>query len=255
MNVDCIKEMNVDVALSFGPTCRAAEALRRNKLRYFSNPLDWMMRYSLDDVFDILKNKGKDFGSDFEQQGEDYRKRYRFMVSKSTGMVDIHHFRKNVPVKDAYELFRYSMDKRFKEMDEILSNAKTVLILTSRLSDTENIKTFINNLITLYDFEKIYFININDNPEEKIVTTEYDNVIIYECFFKDEHPNGSNPDKNRKFWKGNMEAWDAILSKVKINKKFRYKYSVKKIFDKLFCSNLKIIIKSMIIKIGITSGR
>lgn len=52
-----------------------------------------------------------------------------------------------------------------------------------------------------------------------------------------------------------MQAWDAISSKVKINKKFRYKYGVKKIFDKLFCSNLKIIIKSMIIKIGIANWR
>ena len=51
-----IEPLNVDVVIGFGETCRVAEALKRNKLRYFSSPFDWMMNYKLDSVVEILKS-------------------------------------------------------------------------------------------------------------------------------------------------------------------------------------------------------
>lgn len=56
MDFDKIKNITIDAAVSFGPNCRAAEALRRNKLRFFSCPFDWMMKYSLDSVYEAIKN-------------------------------------------------------------------------------------------------------------------------------------------------------------------------------------------------------
>lgn len=249
MDFDIIQDINVDAAISFGKDCRAAESLRRNKARFFSSPFDWMMKYSLDDVFNILQNKGKNFFSDYKQTGEDRKKKFYYMVSESTGMVSMHHFRKDIPIEDSYFIFRCTMDKRFRELDEILTNAKSICIVTSRKIELDGIKDFLEKFETLYDFEKIYYINIyNSNQEEKIVKTEYDNITVYECYFEDIHPDGKDPNINKKFWKGNIEYWDKILKHIKLNKKFVRNFRYKKMVSDLSFASFKKSLKVSYIK-------
>ena len=243
MDFSEIKEIKADATISFGPNCRGAEALRRNKLRFFSGPFDWMMKYDLKSVFDALKNKGEGFFSDFIQDGEDRKKKFRYMVSKSTGMVSMHHFRNNLPVDEAYYVFKNTMKRRFKELDKIFNDAETLVIITSRKQETAEIIPFIKDFLTLYEFQKLYFINIFDSPEEKIEKEEFNNVTIYNCFFKDVHPDGSDPNINKKFWKGNMEYWDMILSKISLNKEFIRKYRIHKFLSNLFKKDLKTSLK------------
>lgn len=245
MNFDTIKNLQADMTLSLGGDCRPAESMRRNKIRFFSSPFDWMMRYKLDVIYDVLKNKGKDFFADFEENKEEGNShKFRYMVSRSTGMVSMHHFRKNISAEDAYFLFRYTMDKRFKELDRLLTDAKSVCFISSRKTSTDEIKSFLQNIMTLYGFEKVYYINIHsDQNEEKIIETNYDNITIYECFFNDVHPNGKVPKRNPKFWKGNIEYWDKILEKVHLNKDFVNKYRKQKMFNDLFPSDFKSFVK------------
>ncbi len=54
MDFDKIKNINADVTISFGPDCRAAESMRRNNIRYFSGPFDWIGINKLDYIDDAL---------------------------------------------------------------------------------------------------------------------------------------------------------------------------------------------------------
>ena len=233
MNTDVIQDIYVDALLSFGPNCRAADALKRNNLRFFSSPFDWMMKYSLNCVFKTLKNKGKDFFCDFEEKDSSKSSKYRYMVSKSTGMIAMHHFFKYISQDEAYFIFQNTMQKRFNKLDKILSEAKSICIVTSRSLQTEKIISFIKDFLSLYQFEKLYFINIFDDSKEEIKETKFDNIVIYQCHFKDVHPNGADPSQNSKFWKGNMECWDSILKKISLNSDFTDKIK----FDKSFNDN------------------
>ena len=224
MNTDIIEDITVDVALSFGSSCRAADALKRNNLRFFSSPFDWLMKYKLDTVYDILKDKGNNFLADYEEKDIPNGTKYRYIVSKSTGMIAMHHFYQHISLDEAYFLFNETVKRRFKTLDKVLENAKTICIVTSRKSETEKIISFLDKFLELYEFEKLYFINIYNDSNEEIIKTEYENAVIYQCHFSDVHPDGSDKTKNKKFWKGNIELWDSILNKVQLNQEFRKKY-------------------------------
>ena len=241
MNFDKINKINVDMTLSVGGDCRPAESMRRNKVRFFSSPFDWMMRYPVSCIYEALKNKGNDFFADYEEHEEECKsRRFRFMVSRASGMVGMHHFRKNIPLQDAYFVFRYTMDRRFGELDKLLTDAKSICFVSSRKISLDDIKEFLQNFKTLYSFDKVYFINIHSVPDrEEIIETAFDNVTVYECFFNDIHPDGADPKINPKFWKGNMEYWDNILSKIIINSDFVKNYRRHKVFDNMFPKNLK----------------
>ena len=230
MITDTMQDITVDVVVSFGPNCRAADALKRNHLRFFSSPFDWMMKYKLQDVYNILKNKGKDFFSDFKESEISNGTKYRYIISESTGMVAMHHFYKFIPVDEAYFIFNNKMQKRFAKLDEILLNAKSLCIITSRHSKTDDIINFVNDFSNLYKFEKVYFINIYNDSVEKIEKVIYKNLTIYQCHFSDVHPDGNNRMLNKKFWKGNVEIWDDILRKIRLNRDFTEKYMNKDAF-------------------------
>ena len=128
-----------------------------------------------------------------------------------------------MPLEYIYNKIKNTMKKRFKKLDKILSEAKSICIVTSRSLQTEKIISFIKDFLSLYQFEKLYFINIFDDSKEEIKETKFDNIVIYQCHFKDVHQDGADPNKNRKFWKGNMECWDSILKKVRLNNDFTNK--------------------------------
>ena len=59
MDFNEIKNFSVDAVVSFGPNCRAADAMKRNKLRFFSGPFYWCMKYNLDCVYEQILRGGK----------------------------------------------------------------------------------------------------------------------------------------------------------------------------------------------------
>jgi hypothetical protein len=60
-------EFVFDIILSTGIACRTAYYLKKHGLRPFSNPLDWMMSYSLDATIHLYKSRFTDFFEDFEK--------------------------------------------------------------------------------------------------------------------------------------------------------------------------------------------
>ena len=60
MKLDEIKK-NYDLIVSLGSSCSPAAHLRRNNLRKFSMPFDWIVTPNLPDVGRVIQNQFQDF--------------------------------------------------------------------------------------------------------------------------------------------------------------------------------------------------
>lgn len=230
MKIDFEKtpNINVDCVIGFGDGCRVAGNLKKNNLRFFSTPFDWQMNYSLETVFSLIKNKGKTFFKNYKIDSKYNRGNRLGLVDTDTGMVSIHDFNKFLPKKINELIFKYKNKRRFDRLDKILQDAQNICIVTNRSITTQEILSFVKNFLTLYTFNRLYFINVYENnnkiTDETLIKTEINNVTILEYYFKDEHPNGKDKQTNPDFWLGNIDYWNKILSKIILNKKFVRKY-------------------------------
>lgn len=232
LNFSQIQNIKVDCIISFGKSCRVAEHLRRNNLRFCSSPFDWLGEYTLEDTLPILKNPEKNFFSEYKFYPQKNTQTSLAIIDTKTGMVCVHDFKKNLPEKINHVLFRNKYKRRFKNLEDILTDAQNMCIITNHVVNTTDILNFIEQFLQLYTFEHLYYINIFDTKDQKkdenLIVTEKDNITIFEYSFNDEHTNGRDKEKNPDFWLGNIDYWNKILSKIKLNKEFVNKHIKKK---------------------------
>lgn len=216
INFDEIEKIKTDLIVGFGSTCRVAQALKRNGLRYFSNPFDWQMSYDLNVVINLLKNKGENFYSEFFENKNYSKAKTRGIQDKNTGMISMHDIPIDLPIEKIPNYFKEIYKPRFERLDNFLKKAENPCIITCRNIDLKEIKIFVKEFLKLYNFNSLYYINIFDIKDERIEIIKEKNITYFQYYFNDEHKNGrnkSNPD----FWLGNIEYWDKILSKINVS--------------------------------------
>lgn len=211
-----IDNISVNCVVGFGLTCRTAQSLKRNNLRLFSSPFDWMLNFSLDDVIYMLENKGEPFFADCYEDRNYSSDITRGIVDKKTGTISMHDFPKNLPVEQAPEFFRRKFKPKFQFLDFVLNSAKTICIITNREIQLEEMEDFIAKLTNIYTFDHIYHINIYDCPEESFQTIQKGNATYMIYYFNDEHKDGRDSTVNPLFWLGKTDYWDKILQKISI---------------------------------------
>ena len=228
INFEQTPNINIDCVISFGNGCRIAENLKKNNLRFFSTPFDWQMNYSLETVFNLLKEHGKNFFKNYKLDSYYNEGTHLGLVDIDTKMVSLHDFSKYLPNKVNEILFKYKHKRRFKRLHKILQDAQNICIVTVRSITTQEILSFIEKFSQLYTFKHLYFINIydteNKEKDEELIITNKDNVTILEYYFNDEHPNGNNKQTNPDYWLGNIDYWNKILAKITLNKNFIKKH-------------------------------
>ena len=166
-------KIKCDCAFSIGPACRPAQWLRKTKKRFQSSPLDWMMRYSLDTALHFFENKFSDFFEDVEDTGE-YSDDQRMVRDKKNGIVSMHHFNKKLSLGDAKSEVRNMMLRRAKEVDNILQNSDSIVLLCNRQKDSlSELKKFIQGFSKLYPEKNITLMNVrsgggNDPTRETV---------------------------------------------------------------------------------------
>ena len=228
INFEQIPNINVDCVIGFGDGCRVAGNLKKNNLRFFSTPFDWQMNYSLETVFNLLKEHGKKFFKNYKLDSKYNKDKKLGIVDTKTGMISEHDFNKYLPNKINNILFKYKYRRRFKRLHKVLQNAQNICILTNRQITLQEILSFIQKFLQLYNFNHLYFINIydteNKETNEQLIITKKNNITILEYYFNDEHPKGNNTKTNPDYWFGYIEYWTKILSKIILNKNFVRKY-------------------------------
>ena len=217
--------IHTDLITSMGAACRPAQALKRNNLRVFSSPFDWMMEYKLSTVIDFINNGFDKFFLQSQIIGTCGKN--HIVKDELTGMIAMHSFPKDKTIEEFYPQFIYTMKKRFARLINLFKEY-TFCFLMNR-NDFNDIEEFI------YSFEKKYrplkVINILDNKIEENKIFKINNSIFYNIQFDDGNINGrdrSNPD----WWLGNVEKWDSVLSKIIIKRSFNFNVNYDDIYMK-----------------------
>lgn len=230
INFEEIENIKVDCIVGFGVACRTADALKRNNLRYFSNPFDWQMAYSLEQVITLLKNKGKTFYKNCYED-KNFSTYHTTGIVDESGMISMHDFPKGGAIEKAPHFFQKKYKHRFKELNNQLKKAKSILILTYRNIDIQTMEEFIDEFSKLYKHKQLYYINIYDTKDQKpesVDTIKKGNVTLIQYCFNDEHKKGRDKNTNPNFWQGRTEYWDEILKKISLNQNFVKKIKIKK---------------------------
>ncbi len=211
---------NYDLYLSIGSACRPAFHLKISDLRNEAYPLDWQWGYSLDTVIHLFKTKFLDFFVNIEEENDEWQGKHRQIRDVSNNIVSIHHFSREVEVEKEQKEFLKKMNKRFRNLDSKLENAKRVVLICNRNDSIEKLEFFLKEFSLIYPHLEIKLINIRNN--EKMELNEYDTkrymlsdyLSIEEYSFNDSF-NGFTYEKAD--WRGNMKIWGDILKKYNNN--------------------------------------
>ena len=213
------KKILTDYTISVGCACRPAHYLREHGLRRCSNPLDWMMFYTLDDVISLFKNEFSNFFENKKEYPEKSAGRFRYIEDVQNGMISMHSFLNDVDVDESYQNFSKTMRNRFARMKKCMLESEHVLFVSNREEPIENFEKFLIEIHKLFPC-KFTYINVRYSDEYKkekfIVTPELD---IIEYGFKDVHPDGwdfGNPE----FWKGNADGWCKVMQDIELTERF-----------------------------------
>ena len=151
----------VDLIVSMGNTCRSANALERNGLRYFSSPFDWMRDYSLEQIIYFLENGLINFFKNYIiEQGVINNSNY-MVRDLSTGMRDWHSFKNNKDIKLQIDNFLTTHNRRFNRLLNYFRTSKYITILSHRTSQIRSILNFIRFIEFKFN-KKVLYINIED---------------------------------------------------------------------------------------------
>lgn len=214
-------EITTDFIIGLGQACRPAHYLRVNKLRRCSNPLDWMMSYSLDTVINLFKNDFNNFFVSKEEIIEMTNAKFRCIQDTQNKITSVHSFPTDKKIDVAYESFSKTMAHRYNRMKKCMSSSEHILFVSNRNEPLENFEKFLLEINKLFKC-KCTFLNIRyDNENIKTKAKICPELEIIEYSFNDVHPNGStieNPD----FWLGNADEWNKVMQTITLTNKFAY---------------------------------
>lgn len=210
-----------DIIISLGIACRPAHWLRKANLRLFANPLDWMMRYSLQTVIELFQNNFEYF---FQERKEHTDKKgaphSRYVEDTKTGMIAMHSFPQDQSLDEFYPFFIKTMKKRFFRLSDKMKESKKIIFLSNRNEPIENIRHFLQTMSLSFSSHLTY-INIRNSENESLYfETLNSQMEIIEYSFKDEHPDGPT-SANPNFWIGNPQKWEEVMAMLSLTKTFQ----------------------------------
>ena len=224
MSLDLNFDIDCDCAVSLGKDCKVAEALRRNDLRKFSSPFDWLTDYSLENFYDFLVTNGKGlFKGIINIPKHDRKEGYTYGVRDSeTRILSMHDFLTDIPFEKTYNDAIKKGHKRFVRLNRIFKKAQTVCFVSNRENEPDDFIKLGEKLNKRYRFKKIYFVNVISNEEEAFKFYTKGNIVFYEFSFNDVHEDGNDIKTNPYFWKGNMKKWDNMLKHIHITNNINF---------------------------------
>ena len=213
------KEYDFDVIFSIGRACRPARYLKDHELRFYANPLDWMMSYSLDTVIHLYQTKFNDFFLHFSAD----KTNSNWFIDIKNSITSIHYAEIGLDP----QAFNRKMKNRFKTVHKKLKKSNKICFISNRNENTKVFSDFLNEMSKIYS-GKITLINIKSNNEidgnlslikhDKIDISERLELIEYE--FNDVNKNGTDKNINPDFWLGNEDLWNSIVKKISLKINF-----------------------------------
>ncbi|MEA4858762.1 hypothetical protein [Solidesulfovibrio sp.] len=205
-----------DIILSAGLACRPAISLKRNNLRLFSVPQEYMMRYGLDALAKLYETCFANFFVDITYEGAHSDKYW--VKDNATEMVSIHHFPLSLSKARGYVMFHETMRNRIARMYRMMYLAENMLFLSNRNESIESLAMFRDRINSVFPGKKFKMLNViscNEDIFELSRTADG----IYQAKFNDAPSDASRQAD------GNIQKWDLLLSKFRVSKKIAEAYA------------------------------
>ncbi len=216
--------IEADFIVSIGKSCRPAHYLRGAGLRTCANPLDWMMNYSLETVIMLWKKRFTTFFSNREDILDmPIIEGIKPVRDIDTKMISLHSFKECMRDDIAYSHFLMTMTKRFERMDAFIQKSETVVFFCARTEPMSTFKNFLLEISNIYPNKHFVLINIYDTTAGNSIRALQINTYlkILQFSFEDKHVNGSDPNINPDFWKGNEHEWAQVIAHLSLSDRLK----------------------------------
>jgi hypothetical protein len=222
-NQNIQKKFIFDIILSVGDACRPAYYLKKHDLRFYANPLDWMMSYSLDTVIHLYKTKFNDFFVDFvEDKQKSLEYNCHWYIDNKNNIISMHY----KDIESNNRMFRDKMVARFDKINNILLNANKICFISNRSESIDVYKSFLEKMSKIY-FGNMTYINIRNHEDIDAISPTFnhykekmsDKLELIEYEFNDIHPQGNDLKINDDVWIGNYTFWDNIMKGISVKYK------------------------------------
>lgn len=219
-DIKILDKIEVDLVLSVGYSCRTAYRMKEFNLRQESSPLDWMISYSLDDVYNLMINDFKTFFLKYENQGIHEGGALQ-VVDRTTGMISIHHFMPHEDLETQILNYRNLSMQRWTKIKTKIATAKRIAFIYSGTFDMDCFERFLSKFSSHFGEKKIiYFINVDDDRNKKfneLKITQYE----LNSHIKIIHYLGNDyPILNEDIWVGNSFLWNEAMKNIKLVQKY-----------------------------------
>ncbi len=217
------EKLKADIVLSLGSSCRVAHHLRKNHLRLFASPLDWMLGTNLKIALELFKTDFKEFFT--HCSAVKAIKKTLEVRDDKTGLISIHHFFANENLNIQSKRINAQSVKRWKLIKEKLKNSKNIILIFNDKASLEELKFFLENFCAFDYIDDtgggggIVLICVSNDESLKgyeIRMQEYQisaNKKIFEYFI-----NESSND-----FRGNEIFWTKLMKSIKMPLKIKLK--------------------------------
>ncbi len=216
--INNLPDIHADAFIPLGNKCRPAYHLKKHGLRKYSLPFDWMMNYSLDVIIDTLKNDDLNWFADFTEK-DIPNKRNHSVQDNVSKMISLHHFPREVSVKEYLPIFNSIFYRRKERFCKILSESKHICFVMDRTESVAEILRFIKTLSDTYPKTQITLINVRlDNNDTSIYKyTLNKKCVFFDVHWNDVHDTDSNFKTNPMSWIGSDKFWTKLTRKFHLN--------------------------------------
>lgn len=211
-----LEQLPMDFVMSVGPACRPAQQIKHAGLRFTAAPMDWMQLYPLSAVTHIFETAFEDFFVEIEDVTREAGKKNRRVVDIKNDICSIHHFPSKDSLEKAQREVRKTMRKRYKRIHAILRKAERICFVCNREDSPEALLTFLQAFAAIYPSAAMVMVNMRHTDTDGIRMEKYTagNCTVYEAFFRDENPMGTDIAVNPEAWHGNTPCWQQVLKHV-----------------------------------------
>lgn len=164
-----------DVIFSLGTDCSCAGYMKKNNLRSFSGPFDWLTHASFAVHMDLILSDFKGFMNieDFlplEKDAAALDNNCDYYENRKTGFYFFHDFKKDIPLETAFPTIKEKYNRRINRFyEQLKTNEKVLLIWFSHYESVsdEMVKKKCNDLIQKLNKKVDFLIIEHDETKSK----------------------------------------------------------------------------------------
>lgn len=216
-------KVKADLILSLGSQCRPAHHMRKNFLRAWASPLDWMVNENLDVIIHLFKTNFEDFFLSYERLHSDNQNTIS-VKDNINNILSVHHFFHNENLKIQAKRVNSQAIDRWKIIKEKIIHSQNIVFIRSGNFNKTKTTEFLKKISELFNNnnKNYYFINVNSSNKLAIDELNFEKTIINTSLTIINY----NINENACGAIGNKYFWTKMMRSIKVPLRFKTKNAI-----------------------------